>query len=374
MPINPFQSTAEAAFGQYDVKKSGRIAQLNTSSSLSGQGHQSKAWNPGYTTGELSPTPQARGRMAEGSADIGRASYGRSKVEEPTPRESRRMAFGGMGAGATKSGGSTFHGNVVINTGAGNAAGGDQDFSGNRGVIGSGSQKDTNTGDVDQSQTYAPVLTGPRGGDARGGAGGDADGRGAGGGAGGRTTVTAGAGGNARGGDAGDMMTDMGKVTFGSPSLFNRNNRTVGRDDLSDNSKTSIDASRRTSTKSTDMRKAAPAAEKPGKTPPAGKKPAAEKEPASPEKAAPAGKKTPGKKTPPAGATPETKPEEKKPAATKPGTAEKVDETKKRESVKDKARKSMEAAASATKDKKTGTKTKKTRTKKAGKVVKEEEE
>ena len=263
MPINPFQTTAEMSWGGYSTQKQnagvvggrlgGGIEKGNKTSTNMGQS---------YTTGELKPTPQAGGNMPQGNANIKRPDYG---SQQQPQRNGRLASFGGMGAGATKGGGSgmTAGGSISFDLRQDNSTGKTDLRGANlqnaRGLaLGQGAKiSDSNSGDTDQSETYAPTFTGGKAGGSRGGAGG-AGGAGKGGAAGSKAGTGSGAagaggagrggagaaGGNAgRGGDVGDSMADMGGVKFGSKTMQVGRNRTD-----SDN------ISRRTKTTSTDVR------------------------------------------------------------------------------------------------------------------------
>ena len=256
MPINPFQTTAEMSWGGYSTQKQnagvvggrlgGGIEKGNKTSTNMGQS---------YTTGELKPTPQAGGNMPQGNANIKRPDYG---SQQQPQRNGRLASFGGMGAGATKGGGSgmTAGGSISFDLSQDNSTGKTDLRGANlqnaRGLaLGQGAKiSDSNSGDIDQSQTYSPSTT-AKAGSSRSGAGaagkGGAGGRKAGAGsgaAGSGASGRGGAGGNAaRGGDTGSMNTNMSGQKMGSPTL------NIGRNRLdSDN------ISRRTKTTSTDVR------------------------------------------------------------------------------------------------------------------------
>ena len=341
MPINPFQTTAEMEWGGYTSKKSYRGQGQMGAGSLAGQGHRSAANNQGWTVGELKPTPQAKGAMPMGKANVRRADYGQQQTQQPQ-REGRRASFGGMGPGATKGGGSgmTAGGDIKFDLSIGKTDQRGANLAGARiGAVGMGaSASDSNLGDIDQSQTYAPTITGARGGSSRGGAGG--------------------AGGSAaRGGNTGDTMADFSGVKFGNPTAQIGRNK-IGRDTFTE---------KRTTT-NTDARKMPPAKEGTKSVKPDPKKPEA-----APAKA-PVGKTPAGKE--PAPSKPAAKTTTKE---TKAATKEKTTETKERTAVKEKAKSDLEKATkktppppAATKDKKGDGKGKKTKT--AGKVTKEEKE
>lgn len=371
MPVNPFQQYQEAGFAGVNLRAQQRgVGQLGTGS-LAGQGHRSQANNQGYTKGELKPTPQAKGTMPMGKADIGRPDYGRGAPAAPA-REGRRTAFGGMGPGAVKGGGSgmTAGGDIKLDFSIGKTDYRGADLKGARiAASGMGAKaSDNNLGDISQDQTYAPTFAGGKGGSPRGGAGG-AGGAGKGGAGGAKAGAGAGssgaggagrggagaAGGNAgRGGDVGDSMADFSGVKFGSPTLQIGRNK-IGRDTFTE--------TRTTST--TDARKTTPAKEKPASKKSDTEKPAAETEkPATkPAKEKPAAKE----------------PTSSKPAAKKPdkkATKAKTDETEKRSEIKDKAREDLAEATKKTPTPaaKKPAKGKGSKKKTAGGVTKEEEE
>lgn len=370
MPVNPFQATAEMSWGGYQSMKQ---AQGAVGGRLGGgleKGYTSSANMQGPTKGELKPTPQAKGAMPMGKADIGRPDYGRGAPEAPA-REGRRTAFGGMGAGATKGGGSgmTAGGDISFDLSIGKTQTGD--IKGSVGSLGMGATtKDSMVGSkIDQSQKYAPTFAGGKAGSSRGGDGGAGKGGTSGAGRGG-------AGGNAaRGGDVGDSMADFSGVKFGNPTAQVGRNKFTGRDDMSDNRKTT------TVKTTTDARKMPPAKEGPASKKPDPKKPATE--PAKPG-AKPAEKpvgKSPASKPAekpaekPAGKSPTpSKPAEEKPAKkTKAATKAKVKETEERSAIKDKAKSDLESATKKTPPP-PANKGKVTKKKTAGKVTKEEEE
>lgn len=166
MPVNPFQATAEMQWGGYESKKSYRGQGQMGAGSLAGQGHSSRANMVAPTEGQLQPTPKASGQMPQGNANIGRANYGQQQTEQPQ-RQGRTASFGGMGAGATKGGGGpTAGGNMSFDLSIGKTDFGSADLRGARmGAVGMGANtSDSNFGDVDQSQTFAPTITGSRGG------------------------------------------------------------------------------------------------------------------------------------------------------------------------------------------------------------------
>lgn len=341
MPVNPFQATAEMSWGGYQSMKQ---AQGAVGGRLGGgleKGYRSSANMQGPTVGELKPTPKASGRMPQGNANIGRANYGKQQTEQPQ-RQGRTASFGGMGAGATKGGsGMTAGGDISFDLSIGKTQTGD--IKGSVGALGMGATtKDSMVGSkIDQSQKYAPTFAGGKAGSSRGGDGGAGKGGTSGAGRGG-------AGGNAaRGGDVGDSMADFSGVKFGNPTAQVGRNKFTGRDDMSDNRKTT------TVKTTTDARKMPPAKEGPASKKPDPKKPATATEKPASKPAA----KTPSK--------PATKPAEK-PAA-KPAEKPK-EEAKKKEAVKDKAKKSVAEAV------KKGPAAAKTKKKTAGKVTKEEEE
>jgi len=248
MPINPFQTLAEMGWGQYHAKKSGAIDSPKAMVTLANQGHRGgKVGAPGPTTRGLM-NPQAGGRMPEGNASIGRPNYGNQQPQQPPQRQGRRASFGGMGAGATKGGGGmTAGGDIKFDLSVGKTDYRGANMAGARiGASGMGARtSDSNLGDIDQSQSYAPETTGPKGGSSRGGAGAPGKGgaggikSGAGSGPGGAGGAgRGGAGGNAaRGGDAGDMRTDNSGVTFGSPVVQIGRNR-LGSPNISSRSDT----------------------------------------------------------------------------------------------------------------------------------------
>ena len=135
--------------------------------------------------------------MPKGNANIGRPDYGSQQPQ----RQNRKMAFGGMGAGATKGGGSgmTAGGNINFDLRQDNSTGKTDmrgaNMQGARvGALGMGAKtSDSNLGDIDQSQSYSPSTT-AKAGSSRGGAG--AAGKGGAGGA------KAGAGSGAAGGSS----------------------------------------------------------------------------------------------------------------------------------------------------------------------------
>jgi len=373
MPVNPFQATAEMSWGGYQSKVrsqggvggrlGGGIERGNRTNTNMGQG---------YTEGVLKPTPKASGRMPEGNANIGRPDYGQQKQQQPQQRASRLSKFGGMGAGSTKGGGSgmTAGGNISFDLSYGKTDYTGADMRNARiGASGMGARtSDSNLGDINQSQTYAPTITGAKAGSSRGGPGGDGAGTGAG------ADGRGGAGGNsARGGDAGDTMSDMSGVKFGSPTANIGRNKTVGRDDMSDNRKTS------TRTKSVDARKPLPVKEGTKGVKPDPKKPATEAEKPT--------AKTPGKP-----ATKETEPKspskpaaKETPSAKKPAKKDPKEDSKKKDKIKESATKSVEdsvkegpsAGAKAkpkTKEGPSAGAKPKTKSKKAGGVTKEEDE
>ena len=256
MPINPFQTTAEMSWGGYNTQKQNAGVVGGRLGGGIEKGYASRANMQAPTTGELKPTPKAGGNMPQGNANIRRPDYG-SQQQQPQ-RNGRLASFGGMGAGATKGGGSgmTAGGNISFDLSQDNSTGKTDLRGANlqnaRGLaIGKDAKiSDSNSGDIDQSQTYSPSTT-ARAGSSRSGAGaagkGGAGGRKAGAGSGAAGAGAAGrggAGGNAaRGGDTGSMNTNMSGQKMGSPTL------NIGRNRLdSDN------VSRRNKTTSTDVR------------------------------------------------------------------------------------------------------------------------
>jgi len=245
MPVNPFQTVAEMSWGDYKTKKSGYVQSPQAQSSLAGQGHRSKGWAPGAPEATLE-APRAGGKMPMGNANIGRPDYG---SQQPQQRQSRRASFGGMGAGATKGGGSgmTAGGDIKFDLSIGKTDYRGADMQGARiGASGMGAKtSDSNLGDIDQSQGYTPTTTGPKAGSSRGGAGAAGKGgsggakAGAGSGPGGAGGAgRGGAGGNsARGGDTGDMTTSMDGQKMGSPVLNIGRNR-IDSDNISRRSNT----------------------------------------------------------------------------------------------------------------------------------------
>lgn len=258
MPVNPFQTVAEMSWGDYKTKKSGSISSRapNVSTNLSGQGHRSTGSTQAIPVGSLYE-PRAGGSMPQGNADIKRPNYGQQQSQQPQ-RGSRRASFGGMGAGATKGGGSgmTAGGDIKFDLRQDNSTGKTDlrgaDMRGARGLnLGMGAKtSDSNSGDIDMSQGYSPSTT-AKAGSSRGGAGaagkGGAGGAKAGAGSGAAGAGAAGRGGaggnSARGGDTGSMNTNMSGQKMGSPTL------NIGRNRIdSDN------VSRRTKTTKTDVR------------------------------------------------------------------------------------------------------------------------
>lgn len=370
MPINPFQQYQEAGFAGVNLRAQQRGTSQMGAGSLSGQGHRSQANMQGPTYGELKPTPQAKGAMPMGKADIGRPDYGRGAPEAPA-REGRRTAFGGMGAGATKGGGSgmTAGGDISFDLSIGKTQTGD--IKGSVGSLGMGATtKDSMVGSkIDQSQKYAPTFAGGKAGSSRGGDGGAGKGGTSGAGRGG-------AGGNAaRGGDVGDSMADFSGVKFGNPTAQVGRNKFTGRDDMSDNRKTT------TVKTTTDARKMPPAKEGPASKKPDPKKPATEPaKPGAKPAEKPAGKSPASKpaekpaEKPAAKSPTPSKPAEEKPAKkTKAATKAKVKETEERSAIKDKAKSDLESATKKTPPP-PANKGKVTKKKTAGKVTKEEEE
>jgi len=255
MPINPFQTTAEMSWGGYSTQKQNAGVVGGRLGGGIEKGYASRANMQAPTENTLKPTPKAGGNMPQGNANIKRPDYG---SQQQPQRNGRLASFGGMGAGATKGGGSgmTAGGNMTFDlrqdfsTGKTDFRG--ADLSGARGLALGHNAKisDSNSGDIDQSQTYSPSTT-AKAGSSRGGAGaagkGGAGGRKAGegsGAAGAGAAGRGGAGGNAaRGGDTGSMNTNMSGQKMGSPTL------NIGRNRIdSDN------VSRRTKTTSTDVR------------------------------------------------------------------------------------------------------------------------
>lgn len=157
MAVNPFQTVAEMSFGQYDTKKSGAVRSPQANTSLSGQGHKgARGFAPGYTEATLSE-PRAGGSMPQGNADIKRPNYGQQQSQEPQ-RQSRKMSFGGMGAGATKGGGSgmTAGGDIKFDLSIGKTDNRNANFSNARvGQLGGmgNTQADNNQSDTDASVT-----------------------------------------------------------------------------------------------------------------------------------------------------------------------------------------------------------------------------
>lgn len=245
MPVNPFQTVAEMSWGDYKTKKSGYVQSPQAQSSLAGQGHRSKGWAPGAPEATLE-APRAGGKMPMGNANIGRPDYG---SQQPQQRQSRRASFGGMGAGATKGGGSgmTAGGDIKFDLSIGKTDMRGANMQGARvGALGMGAKtSDSNLGDIDQSQGYTPTTTGPKAGSSRGGAGAAGKGgsggakAGAGSGPGGAGGAgRGGAGGNAaRGGDTGNMTTNMDGQKMGSPVLNIGRNR-IDSDNISRRSNT----------------------------------------------------------------------------------------------------------------------------------------
>ena len=288
MPVNPFQTIAEMSWGGYSTQKQNAGTGHGRLGGGIEKGYASRANMQAPTTGELKPTPKAGGSMPKGNANIGRPDYGSQQSQQPQ-RGSRKMAFGGMGAGATKGGGSgmTAGGDIKFDLSIGKTDYRGADMTGARiGASGMGAKtSDSNLGDTDQSETYAPTFTGGKAGGSRGGAGGaGAAGKGGAGGAkagagsgaagaGGAGRGGAGAaGGNAgRGGDVGDSMADMGGVKFGSKTMQVGRNR-IDSDNVSRRTKTTktdvrASGSATASADSKDARKVAPA--KPKKEKPA---------------------------------------------------------------------------------------------------------
>lgn len=377
MPVNPFQSTAEMSWGGYQAMKPSQGAVGGRLGGGVEKGYTSRPNMVAPTENTLKPTPKATGKLAEGNADMKRPSF---KQQQPTSqqREGRRSAFGGVHGGGAKAGvgGTAIHGDVIITTG-GWSGGKGNDFSANTGVIGGGEIKDSMTGGtIDQSQTYAPTLTGAKAGSSRGGAGGagGAGKGGAGGAKAGAGAGSAGAGGAGRGGaggagasagrggDVGESTADFSGLKFGSPVAQVGRNK-IGRDTFTE----------KRSTTTTDARKMPPAKEGPASKKPDPVKPATEtaKPGAKPAGKSPASE--PAEK--PVGKSPTpSKPAEKKPAKeTKAATEAKVKETKERSAVKDKAKSDLEKATKKTPPP-AAAKSKGAKKKTAGKVTKEEEE
>ena len=105
MPVNPFQATAEMSWGGYQSMKPAQGAVGGRLGGGMEKGYTSRPNMVAPTDNTLKPTPQAKGAMPMGKADIGRPDYGKGSPAAPA-REGRRTAFGGMGAGAVKGGGS----------------------------------------------------------------------------------------------------------------------------------------------------------------------------------------------------------------------------------------------------------------------------
>jgi len=332
MPVNPFQTTAEMSWGGYETKKqsAGFVGGRLGGGIERGNRSQANMVNP--TIGKLEPTPQAGGNMPQGNANMRRPDYG---SQDQPQRNGRLASFGGMGAGATKGGGSgmTAGGNISFDLSQDNSTGktttGPIGAGARVGALGMGAKtSDSNLGDIDQSQTYSPSTT-AKAGSTRAGAG--AAGKGGAGAAG-----RGGAGGNAaRGGDTGSMNTNMSGQKMGSPTL------NIGRNRLdSDN------VSRRTKTSSTDVR-------------------------ASGSATASADSKDARKVTP--AKSKDVKKPATEPTVTSPATKEEPKaEAEGKETVKEKAKKAV--AKSATKVASKATKDKKPRAAKTASKKKEEEE
>lgn len=365
MPVNPFQATAEMSWGGYQsMKPSQGAVGGRLGGGLDRGNRTSTNMGQAYTKGELKPTPKASGRMPEGNANIGRPNYGQQQQQQPQQRASRLSKFGGMGDGSTKGGsGMTAGGDIKFDLSVGKTDYRGADMTGARiGASGMGAKtSDSNLGDINQSQNYSPQVMGAKAGSSRGGAGGE-----------GKSSTGSGrggAGGNAaRGGDAGDTLSDMSGVKFGSPTVQIGRNKSVGRDDMSDNRKTS------TRTKNVDARKPLPVKEGPASKKPDPAKPAAETEkPTSKTPTKPATKET-EPKSPSKPAAKET-PSAKKPKKETPAKEDPKAESKKKDEIKESAAKSVED--SVKKGPAAGAKPKakpKTKTKKAGGVTKEEDE
>lgn len=352
MPINPFQTQAEMSWGGYSTQKQNAGVVGGRLGGGIEKGYASRANMQAPTIGELKPTPKAGGSMPQGNADIRRPDYG-SQQQQPQ-RNGRLASFGGMAAGATKGGGSgmTAGGDIKFDLRQDNSNGKTDLRGANlqnaRGLaLGQGAKiSDSNSGDIDQSQTYSPSTTAKAGSSrsgagaaGKGGAGGSKAGAGSGA-AGAGAAGRGGAGGNAaRGGDTGSMNTNMSGQKMGSPTL------NIGRNRIdSDN------VSRRTKTTSTDVRASGSA------TASADSKDARKVTPAKPKKEKTA--------TEPAVTSPATKEDPKAEATGK----ETVKEKAKKAVAKSATKVATKATASATKDKKVRA------VKTASKTKKEEEE
>ena len=373
MPINPFQQYQEAGFGGVNLRAQQRGSSQMGAGSLSGQGHRSQANMQAPTVGELKPTPKASGQMPQGNADIGRANYGQQRTEQPQ-QQGRRATFGGMGAGAVRGGGGggmTAGGDIKFDLSIGKTDQRGADMRGARiGAVGMGaSSSDSNFGDIDQSQTYSPTMTGPRGGSSRGGtassrasagsspaSGPKKSGAKAPAGQGKKPTSTPRAsspktpasGGSSRstatstantgrGGDAsGNMRADMG-AKFGSPTLQVGRNK-IARDTFSDQRNS------RNTTTNNDNRK--PASDK---TKTSGTAQPAKEEPKNPSKT-PA--KTPAKEAPKAEATSKEKAKDAAKTSVKKAVEKGPADAGKTATVAKKAKKAAKPAksAKATKD------------------------
>ena len=369
MPVNPYEGLQQAAWGGKPLtsRTQGAANGQMGAGSLSGQGHRSNPNMVAPTFNELKPTPKASGKMPQGNANIGSANYGQQKIGEPQQRQGRRASFGGMGPGAVKGGGGggmTAGGNITFDLSQGKTTVGDGATFGHGATIGAGAKGGTikdNMIDstVDQSQTFSPTVSGGKAGSGRGGAAaaGRGGASGAGGAGGSRSGAgTGGAGGAGRGGNVGDTMSDMSGVKFGSPSLKFGSGKSVGRDDMSDNSRMTFNS--KTNTNNNDNRK-----------PPQEKREAATKiEPSKPETQA----ESPKKRSKPA--TSKTKTAEPKNVSKTPAKEAPKSEAASKQKAKDAAKKSVkEAVDKGPADASKGAVAAKKKTKKAGSVTKDEE-
>ena len=122
MPINPFQTTAEMSWGGYSTQKQNAGVVGGRLGGGIEKGYASRANMQAPTENTLKPTPKAGGNMPQGYANIRRPDYG---SQQQPQRNGRLASFGGMGAGATKGGGSgmTAGGNISFDLSQDNSTG-----------------------------------------------------------------------------------------------------------------------------------------------------------------------------------------------------------------------------------------------------------
>ncbi len=151
MPINPFQTNAEMAWGGYNTQKANSGVVGGRLGGVMEKGNTGKNPNVAWTENQLKPSPKAPNAQPGATADMARADY-RADAPPAAKEGRRRGAFGSGGGGR---GGYSAGGDININlgdnaavgrgnrAGIGNISGDNNDFSGNSGQIGGSNNRMT---------------------------------------------------------------------------------------------------------------------------------------------------------------------------------------------------------------------------------------